>query len=100
MMARNKQQSEGETFSFISGLLLGIIIGAPIAAWMSPRSGEETRQEISQRGMIIRRRIGETIRKPIEQVQGQLRGDSVQEALDEGKSIAARRSGRDQGQGS
>jgi gas vesicle protein len=83
-------KSEGETFSFFSGLVVGLVVSAPIAAWLSPRSGEEARHNIVQRGMIIRRRVGETIRKPIQQVQDQLKGDSLQEALDEGKSIAAR----------
>ncbi len=83
-------KSDGETFSFISGLVLGLVVSAPMVAWLSPRSGEETRQSITQRGMIIRRRVSETIRKPIQQVQDQLKGDSVQEALEEGKTIAAR----------
>lgn len=83
-------KSEGETFSFISGLVFGLMVSAPMVAWLSPRSGEETRQSITQRGMIIRRRVSETIRKPIQQVQDQLKGDSVQEALEEGKTIAAR----------
>jgi gas vesicle protein len=84
------KSSNGETFSFVGGLVFGLMISAPVAAWLSPRSGEETRQSITQRGMIIRRRVGETIRKPIQQVQDQLKGDSLQEALDEGKTIAAR----------
>jgi gas vesicle protein len=84
------KSSNGETFSFVSGLVFGLMVSAPIAAWLSPRSGEETRQSITQRGMIIRRRVGETIRRPIQQVQDQFKGDSLQEALDEGKSIAAR----------
>ena len=83
-------KSDGETFSFIGGLVLGLVVSAPIVAWLSPRSGEETRQSITQRGMIIRRRVSETIRKPIQQVQDQLKGDSLQEALEEGKTIAAR----------
>jgi gas vesicle protein len=83
-------KSEGETFSFISGLIVGLVVSAPVAAWLSPRSGEEARQNLVQRGMIIRRRVGETIRKPIQQVQDQLKGDSLQEALEEGKTIASR----------
>jgi gas vesicle protein len=89
-MARRQDQNGGEAFSFVGGLILGFIVSAPIAAWLSPRSGEETRHEMTQRGMIIRRRVGQTIRKPLEQVQEQLKGDSIQEALEEGKTIAAR----------
>ena len=84
----------GESFSFITGLIAGFIISAPVAAWLSPRSGEETRQTITQQGIIIRRRVGQTIRQPVERVQSQLeqfKGDSVEDALEEGKSIAAQR---------
>ena len=92
------KSNSGETFSFMSGLVFGLIVSAPVAAWLSPRSGEEARHGIVQRGMIIRRRVGETIRKPIQQVQDQLKGDSLQEALDEGKTIAARRQSGSQGE--
>ena len=84
------KSSSGEAFSFVSGLVFGLIVSAPVAAWLSPRSGEEMRQSITQRGMIIRRRVGDTIRRPIQQVQDQLKGDSLQDALEEGKTIAAR----------
>jgi gas vesicle protein len=97
-MAKRRHRSEDETFSFISGLILGFVVSAPIAAWLSPRSGEETRQGITQRGLIIRRRVGQTIRRPLTQVQEQLKGDSVQEALEEGKTIAARLQSRTRGE--
>lgn len=90
----------GESFSFITGLIVGFVLSAPIAAWLSPRSGEETRQQITQQGTIIRRRVGQTLRQPVERVQSQLeqlRGDSVDEALAEGKSIAVQQqAARDQ----
>jgi gas vesicle protein len=92
-MAQHKSGG-GESFSFITGLIAGFIISAPIAAWLSPRSGEETRQTITQRGTIIRRRMTQTLRQPVELVQSQieqLKGDSVDEALEEGKSIAVQR---------
>jgi len=76
------QSEQGEeTFNFIAGLILGVILSAPVAAWLSPRSGPEVRQSIVQRGRIVRRRVGQTIRKPLELAQDQitqLRGDSVQ----------------------
>ncbi len=86
------RQRGGETVEFVAGLIVGFIISAPLVAWLSPRSGEETRQTLVQRGLIIRHRVGETVRKPLEQVQqqfGQLKGVSVDEALEEGKMIAA-----------
>jgi gas vesicle protein len=63
------QQRNTEITSYISGLILGLLVSAPIAAWLSPHSGQETRQEIRQQGFIIRRKVGQTVRKPIEAVQ-------------------------------
>jgi gas vesicle protein len=93
-MAQQKHNSSGETFSFVTGLIVGFIVSAPVVAWLSPRSGSDTRRSIVQRGTVIRRRVGETLRKPVEQVQEQLeqlKGDSVEEALEEGKAIAAQK---------
>jgi gas vesicle protein len=84
----------GETAGFIAGLIAGFIIAVPLAAWLSPRSGTETRQEIRQRGRIIRHQAEAVVRKPVEQIQQQIeqvRGDSVEDALVEGKAIAAAR---------
>lgn len=78
--------------SFVGGLMVGFIVSAPVVAWLAPRSGPETREAITQQGVIIRRKVVETLRKPVEQVQeqlDQLRGDSVESALAEGKAIAA-----------
>jgi gas vesicle protein len=91
-MGARTDRGGSETFSFIGGLILGFIISAPVAAWLSPRSGEETRSEIRQRGVVIRRRAEETLRKPLEQVQErveQLKGEAIEDAMQEGKSIAA-----------
>jgi gas vesicle protein len=92
------KSNNDETFSFVTGLIFGLVISAPVAAWLSPRSGEEMRQSITQRGVIIRRRVGDTIRRPVQQVQDQLKGDSLQEALEEGKTIAARFQSDSQGE--
>lgn len=86
-------RNQNSTFSFVSGLIAGLIISAPIAAWLSPRSGPERRKTITQQGIIIRRKVADSLRKPVEQVQeqlGQLKGISVEDALAEGKAIAAR----------
>lgn len=93
-MTSQQNQSGRETGSFINGLLLGFLVSAPIAAWLSPRSGPQTRATIRQKGVLIRRRAGETLRKPLEQVQERvenLRGDSVEDSIAEGKAIAAQK---------
>lgn len=93
-MSQRRSGSEGETLSFITGLMVGFLVSAPLAAWLSPHSGPEIRHTIVQRGLIVRRQVEQTLRKPIARVQEQLeqfKSDSVATALDEGKSIAAQR---------
>ena len=89
----SEQQGVG-TVEFVAGLIIGFVVSAPVVAWLSPRSGAETRQAVVQRGLLIRHRVGETVRGPLEQVQQQLeqiKGESLEDALEEGKAIAARR---------
>lgn len=87
------ERNQDYTVSFVSGLIAGLIISAPVAAWLSPRSGAERRRTITQQGLIIRRKVADSLRKPVEQVQEQLeqlKGISVEDALAEGKAIASR----------
>lgn len=89
----------GGTMSFVGGLILGFIISTPVVAWLSPRSGEENREAITQQGLVIRRKVADTLRKPVEQVQeqiDQLKGDSVDDALAEGRAIALHHAARQQ----
>lgn len=110
---------DSDTRSFLGGLLLGLLLSAPAAAWFSPYSGHTLRKEIRQRGYVIVRRagqtaqqvgqipaklgegvgqqigqIGEQISGQVEQIQGKVRGrDSIDAALEEGRMIAAQRRG-------
>jgi len=112
-------RDEIESRSFLGGLLLGLVLSAPLAAWLSPYSGHRLRQEIRQRGQVVVRRAGQTaqqvtelparigegvgqqvsqlqdqIGSQVEQIQDKVRGrESVDEALEEGRAIAARRRG-------
>jgi gas vesicle protein len=47
-------RSGGDFGSFVSGLLMGGIIGAAVALLMAPQSGEETRKLIRERGIELR----------------------------------------------
>ncbi len=88
------QRDSGETFGFVAGLMAGFVLSAPIAAWLAPHSGTEVRRTITQQGLIIRRRVGDTVRRPVEQVQqhiAELRGESIEDALEEGRALAAQR---------
>lgn len=111
---------DGLVLSFLGGLIAGVLVSAPVAAWLSPRRGADTREGIRQRGVIIRRRTGAAVRKPIEQAQAQIgqlqeqvgdtvgkiqdqvsgavdkvqdrvKGESVEDSLEEGKAIAAQK---------
>ena len=88
------EQKDSGTFSFVTGMIVGLLVSAPAVAWLSPRSGAENREAITQQGIIIRRKVADTLRKPVEQVQEQiqqLKGDSVSDAIEEGKAIASQR---------
>ena len=86
--------NENDTLSFFGGLILGFIVSVPVVAWLSPRSGVETRHALSHSGIIIRRKVADSIRKPVEQIQQQIqqvRSESVEDALAEGKALASQR---------
>ncbi|MBN1679657.1 MAG: hypothetical protein JW966_05150 [Anaerolineae bacterium] len=92
---------DDDTISYFTGLIVGFIISAPVVAWLSPRSGSQTRAAIRQRGLVIRRQAESTVLKPLRQVQDQIdqlqarvehiKGESIESALEEGKTIAAER---------
>ncbi|WP_119066842.1 YtxH domain-containing protein [Aggregatilinea lenta] len=118
---------DGLVLSFIGGLIAGALVSAPVAAWLSPRRGADTRDEIRQRGIIIRRKAVTAVRKPIElagdtagklqdqvsgavdkvqdqvsgavdkvqdqigELQDRVKGESIEDSLEEGKAIAAQK---------
>ncbi len=68
-------QDEGGAGIFLIGAILGTVIGAIAALWFAPRSGEETRQEIEQAAIDVRRRV---------------EGESIHESIQAGKAEARR----------
>ena len=118
---------DGLVLSFRGGLIAGALAWAPVAAGVSPRRGAATRDEIRQRGVLIRRKAGSAVRKPIDQIgdtvgqiqdsvsgavdkvqdqvsgaadkvqdrigdlQDRVKGESVEDSLEEGKAIAAQK---------
>jgi hypothetical protein len=68
-------QDEGGAGIFLIGAILGSLIGAIAALWFAPRSGEETRQEIEQAALDVRRRV---------------EGESIHESIQAGKAEARR----------
>jgi len=88
-----QERAEG-TLEFVAGLIVGLAISIPAVAWLAPRGTSHLREAVVQRGLIIRRGVGQAVRRPLAQVEQQLervRGESVEDALAEGRAIAARR---------
>ncbi|MGQ9848976.1 MAG: hypothetical protein ACUVSU_02890 [Aggregatilineaceae bacterium] len=88
-----QERAEG-TLEFVAGLIVGLAISIPAVAWLAPRGTGRLREMVVQRGLLVRRRVGDAVRRPLEQVQQQLesiKGESLEEALAEGRAIAARR---------
>ncbi len=89
-----RKQNDEEALSFIGGLIVGFMVSVPLVAWLAPRSAVEMRQQLTQRGLVIRRQVAQTLRKPMGHVQeqlAQLKGSGVEDALEEGKALAAKR---------
>lgn len=51
----------GDLGSFMTGLIIGGLVGAGVALLMAPQSGEETREIIHTRGVELRDRADEEI---------------------------------------
>ncbi|HEU5050403.1 MAG TPA: YtxH domain-containing protein, partial [Gemmatimonadales bacterium] len=66
-MHHDKDEDERGAGGLVAGVILGAIIGAGIALLVAPRSGEETRRQISRRarefGDDARDRIGEASKR-------------------------------------
>jgi len=72
---KRRAKEEGEFNVFMVGAALGALIGAVLAFWYAPQSGEQTRQEIEQAAQ-------EAIRK--------VEGESIEDALQAGRDEARR----------
>jgi len=53
------QHSESGVERFVTGLLIGVAVGFGIALLLAPKSGEEMRGDIMQRGIELRDRANE-----------------------------------------
>lgn len=86
-----KQNSGG--LDFMAGLFIGGVLGALIGLLLAPQSGEETRAQISERGIELRgelqKRAGELQEKMPTFVDEQR--TRVEEAIEKGKEAAAKK---------
>ena len=98
-------------WEFLTGFLLGTVVGAAAALLLAPQAGEDTREQIRERGIELKSRavdLSEQGRKRAEELavearqraaEAQERGRlaleeqraRLQDALDEGKDAAAKK---------
>lgn len=63
------------------GALIGLVLGGAAALFLTPRSGAETRQQISATGQELREQLEDMVMPP----------DPLDESMAEGKAAARRR---------
>jgi gas vesicle protein len=73
-------QSKSGEGAFFVGAFLGGLIGAALAVWYAPRSGEDTRQMVFQQGDALATRL-----------ERMVVGERPADALAEGKALAQQR---------
>ena len=56
---RVTQEPETGVERFVTGLLVGVAVGFGLALLLAPKSGEELRDDLMQRGIELRDRAGE-----------------------------------------
>lgn len=84
-MAKNGKSSSGSGFFW--GLILGLLVGAALAILFAPQPGDETREQLSEQSVLLRRQG----KVRAEQLKSELReryGDAVvqgREAYDRAK---------------
>lgn len=54
-----ERERDGEFGAFLAGFLTGALVGAVVALLFAPRSGEETRRLLQERGIELKTRAGE-----------------------------------------
>ena len=57
--SRITQDEDSGVERFVTGLLLGVAVGFGLALLLAPKSGEEMRDDLMQRGIELRDRAGE-----------------------------------------
>ncbi|MGI6368291.1 MAG: YtxH domain-containing protein [Anaerolineae bacterium] len=90
---------EGGGADFIAGFFAGTLVGAALALLFAPTSGEETRQQLIDKGIELRQRAGEWDLDPSRLNELRARGEGfleeqrarVADAVQEGKLAAERR---------
>ena len=91
---------ESRGAEFLAGVVIGGLIGAAIGLLLAPQPGEETREQLREKGIELKERVvelSEEARKKAEQLEAEGRTtletqtSRVKEAIDEGKKAAAKK---------
>ncbi len=56
---RITQKDDAGIERFVTGMLVGVAVGFGLALFLAPKSGEEMRQDLMQRGIELRDRAGQ-----------------------------------------
>jgi len=65
-MNGNKNMASG---TFLTGVLVGGLAGAAVALFLAPQSGQETRQQIRQKGIELRGQAEDTLNEAYARVE-------------------------------
>lgn len=93
-------KSENGRAGFVPGFLLGGLVGAAVALLLTPRSGDETRDTLADRGIELKVKAEEVATKAREEADELLtlgktvleeQRTRIQEAVEEGKGAAAQK---------
>ncbi len=83
----------GKSGSFLLGLVLGTLVGMILALLLTPQSGEETRELLTEKAATLRHQAQDVVekgRETVEQVQSRLQvlrpGESPDEETSEAPS--------------
>jgi len=91
---------ESRGLEFLTGVILGSLVGAAVALLLAPQPGEETREQLRDKSIELKDRmieLSDEARKKAEEMQAEGRSAvemqtaRVKEAIDEGKKAAARK---------
>ncbi|MGH2515043.1 MAG: YtxH domain-containing protein [Ktedonobacterales bacterium] len=82
-----KKEKSGSGSGFFWGLVLGILVGAALAVLFAPQPGDETREQLTEQGMLLRTRGRERAGQLRSELKGRY-GDAMfqgREAYDRAK---------------
>jgi gas vesicle protein len=91
---------EGKGAEFLAGVIIGGLIGAAVGLLMAPQPGEETREQLREKGIELRERVVE-LSEEARKKAGELGEEGrtaletqtvrVKEAIEEGKKAASKK---------